>query len=68
MPDPHEQTLPVLQVIADWAGISLSDDELAAVAGAVENNRAQLAALRAALVDSEEPAGVFNTPAGAMDR
>jgi hypothetical protein len=64
MPGGPEELQPTLRTIADYAGFALSDEDIEAVAGAVEAARGRLAALRKDIALTEEPPSVFATPAG----
>jgi hypothetical protein len=64
MPSGPGELQPTLRTIADYAGFSVSDEDIDAVAGAVEAARGRLAALREDIDIAEEPASVFSTPAG----
>ena len=64
MPDAPEQLHATLRTFAEYAGYALTDDDLQAVAAAVDAARGRLSALRQDLDITEEPASVFSTPAG----
>jgi hypothetical protein len=64
MPDAPEQLHATLRTFAEHAGFVLTDDDIEAVAAAVDAARGRLAALRRDLDITEEPAAVFSTPAG----
>jgi hypothetical protein len=59
-----ELTIEDLRVMADLAGLSLSDDELQRLLPGVNRARRQVAALRAIVAPGDEPAGVFIAPDG----
>jgi hypothetical protein len=54
-----ELTIEDLRVMADLAGLTLSDDELQRLLPGVNRSQQQVAALRAIIVPRDEPAGVF---------
>ena len=54
-----------LRTLAERAGFNLTEQELKDVAGSVESGRARLAALRAEIIETEEPANIFRDPSGA---
>jgi hypothetical protein len=54
-----ELTIEDLRVMADLAGLTLSDDELQRLLPGVNRSQQQVAALRAIIVPGDEPAGVF---------
>lgn len=64
MPGGPDELQPTLRTIAGYAGFAISDEDIEAVAGAVEAARGRLAALRKDIDIVEEPASLFSTPAG----
>jgi len=54
-----ELTIEDLRVLADLAGLNLSDDDLQRLLPGVNRSQQQVAALRAIIVPEDEPAGVF---------
>ena len=54
-----EFTIEDLWVLADLAGLNLSDDDLQRLLPGVNRAQQQVAALRAVIGPGDEPAGVF---------
>jgi len=54
-----ELTIEDLRVMADLAGLTLSDDDLQRLLPGVNRSQQQIAALRTIIVPGDEPAGVF---------
>ena len=54
-----EFTIEDLRVLADLAGLNLSDDDLQRLLPGVKRAQQQVAALRTIIVPGDEPAGVF---------
>jgi hypothetical protein len=54
-----EFTIEDLRVLADLAGLNLSDDDLQRLLPGVNRAQQQVAALRAVIGPGDEPAGVF---------
>jgi len=54
-----EFTIEDLRVLADLAGLNLSDDDLQRLLPGVKRSQQQVAALRTIIVPGDEPAGVF---------
>ena len=54
-----ELTIEDLRVMANLAGLTLSDDDLQQLLPGVNRARQQVAALRAVIAPGDEPAGVF---------
>ena len=54
-----EFTIEDLRVLANLAGLTLSDDELQRLLPGVNRSQQQVAALRAIIAAGDEPAGVF---------
>ena len=54
-----ELTIEDLRVMADLAGLTLSDDDLQRLLPGINRAQQQVAALRALIAPADEPAGVF---------
>ena len=54
-----EFTIEDLRVLADVAGLNLSDDDLQRLLPGINRAQQQVAALRAIVAPGNEPAGVF---------
>jgi hypothetical protein len=67
MPDASEELHATVRTFAEYAGYALTDDDIEAVAAAVEAARGRSAALTRDLSLEEEPAAVFATPAGLVE-
>jgi hypothetical protein len=54
-----ELTIEGLRIMADLAGLTLSDDDLQRLLPGVNRSQQQIAALRTIVALEDEPAGVF---------
>ena len=54
-----EFTIEGLRVLADLAGLTLSDDDLQRLLPGIKRAQQQVAVLRAIIAPGDEPAGVF---------
>jgi hypothetical protein len=59
-----ELTIEDLRVMANLAGLTLSDDDLQRLLPGVNRAQQQVAALRAVIAPGDEPAGVFTASDG----